>query len=65
MPEDKKLKVTNISTGKVFMKSADEIAMIKASHIASRFSFEKEVDAPKMADKISSKKADKADDTQA
>lgn len=55
---EKQLKVTNIATGKTWMKSADEIKVMKSNPtIASRFKFEKEVDAPVMAQKIEAPKA--------
>lgn len=54
---DKQLKVTNIATGKTWMKTADEIKAMKANPtIASRFKFENEVDAPAMAPKIEAPK---------
>lgn len=54
---DKQLKVTNIATGKTWMKTADEIKAMKANPtIASRFKFEKEVEAPEMAPKIEAPK---------
>lgn len=62
MADEKLLKVTNIKTKQVWMKTADEIAKIKASIIADRFSFEKEVDAPKLADKIPAKAKAKPDE---
>lgn len=67
---EKLLKVTNIATGKVFMKSADEVKAIRGNKVlAGRFSFEKEVAAPEMASKIPAPKpvqdkpSDKATET--
>jgi hypothetical protein len=54
---EKQLKVTNIATGKTWMKTADEIKAMKSNPtLASRFKFEKEVDAPAMAPKIDAPK---------
>lgn len=54
---DKQLKVTNIATGKTWMKTADEIKVMKSNPtIANRFKFEKEVDAPAMSPKIEAPK---------
>lgn len=53
MAEQKTLKVTNIATGQVFMKTLDEIKAIKASKVLKgRFTFEKEADTPPLANKI-------------
>lgn len=47
------LKVTNIATGQTWMKTTDEIKVMKANKtLSGRFKFEKEADAPPLANKI-------------
>lgn len=55
---DIKLKVTNRATGEVWLKTPDEIKVLKANKtLAPRFSFEKEVETAELAPKISKAKA--------
>jgi hypothetical protein len=47
------LKVTNIATGQSWMKTPDEIKVMKANKtLSGRFKFEKEADSPPLANKI-------------
>jgi len=57
MADQKLLKVTNIATGKTWMKTIKEVEALKKNKVlAPRFIFEKEVAAPEMAPKISAAK---------
>jgi hypothetical protein len=57
MADQKLLKVTNRSTGQVWMKTSEQVKALQGNKIlAPRFIFEKEVAAPEMAPKISAAK---------